>query len=110
MSLGCGYPVLLMRLHTLTIIVTRTPDVSSAIDPAPGARSKSDEKSGVAIMVTEIMRGVNHSQYGKVLQLLGASPQGVTGVTGVTRGPSTLPAGGSQGVPRGPKGSQGVPR
>ena len=64
-------------IHTfhisLTIIVT--PDFSSAIDPAPGARSKSDEKSGVTIMVNEIMRGVNHSQYGKVLHLLGASPR-----------------------------------
>ena len=63
-------------IHTfhisLTIIVT--PDFSSAIDPAPGARSKSDEKSGVTIMVNEIMRGVNHSQYGEVLHLLGASP------------------------------------
>eukprot|EP00966_Prymnesium_polylepis_P200757 4651768-Prymnesium_polylepis.1 len=27
-------------------------------------------------MVNEIMRGVDHSQYGKVLHLLGASPRG----------------------------------
>eukprot|EP00966_Prymnesium_polylepis_P029902 694679-Prymnesium_polylepis.1 len=32
-------------------------------------------------MVNEIMRGVNHSQYGKVLHLLGASPLGVRFVT-----------------------------
>eukprot|EP00966_Prymnesium_polylepis_P203616 4717279-Prymnesium_polylepis.1 len=56
-------------IHTfhisLTIIVTHY--FSSAIDPAPGARSKLDEKSGITIMVAEIMRGDNHSQYGKVL-------------------------------------------
>eukprot|EP00966_Prymnesium_polylepis_P143044 3301791-Prymnesium_polylepis.2 len=43
-------------------------------------------------MVNEIMRGVNHSQYGEVLHLLGASPQIVLDVGSSGRRPQAQTA------------------
>ena len=48
-----------------------TSDFSSAIDRAPGARSKSDEKSEVLIGVVEIMLTVNYSHSGDSATLIG---------------------------------------
>jgi hypothetical protein len=42
------------RIISLTIIVT--PDFSSDLERAPGAGSIADEKSGVTIMVNEILK------------------------------------------------------
>ena len=50
-----------------------TSDFSSAIDRAPGARSKSDEKSEVLIGVVEIMLTVNYSHSGDSATLIGDS-------------------------------------
>ena len=63
-------------VHTIHISITptSTSDFSSAIDRAPGARSKSDEKSEVLVGVIEIMLTVNYSHSGEVLRLLGTSP------------------------------------
>ena len=48
-----------------------TSDFSSAIDRAPGARSKYDEKSEVLIRVVEIMLTVNYSHSGDSATLIG---------------------------------------
>jgi len=48
-----GWVEVILRVSLEVILrkpLRHTPDFSSAIDRAPGARSKSDEKSGVTIM------------------------------------------------------------
>ena len=68
-------------IHTnrISITPTSTSDFSSAIDRAPGARSKSDEKLEVLVGVIEEMLVVKYSHSGEVIGLLGTSPYGELG-------------------------------